>query len=51
MKRAFLIFSLVLMTALAGCSDDDNGNGGNTGGDGTGGNTGGSAATVFNLVA
>ncbi len=46
MKRAFLIFSLVLMTALVGCSDDDNGNG-NTGGE----DTGGSAAIAFNLVA
>ena len=51
MKRAFLIFSLVLMTALVGCSDDDNGNGGNTGGDDTGGATGGSAAITFNLAA
>lgn len=49
MKRALLIFSLVLATALAGCNNNDDPNdptpieetGGDTGGGETGGNTGG----------
>lgn len=59
MKRAFLIFSLVLMTALAGCNDDteeptapiEETGGGDTGGGDTGGDTGGSASTVFKFIA
>ena len=50
MKRVFLIFSLVLMTALAGCGNGD-GDDTPTGGGETGGETGGSAAIVFNLTA
>ena len=50
MKRALLIFSLILATGLAGCSDST-GNGGDTGGGATGGATGGSAAIVLNLLA
>ena len=61
MKRAFLIFSLVLATALAGCNSNDDPNdpapieetGGGTGGE-TGGETGGmdgSASTILNFIA
>ena len=61
MKRAFLIFSLVLATALAGCNSNDDPNdpapieetGGGTGGE-TGGETGGmdgSASTILNSIA
>ena len=49
MKRAFLIFSLVLMTALAGCGNGEEDT--PSGGGETGGDTGGSAAVVFNLAA
>ena len=48
MKRAFLILFLVLGAALAGCSDDDDGNGTPSGGSDTGGaNSGGSVSTFF----
>ncbi len=58
MKRAFLIFSLVLATALVGCDSSDDPNEPapieETGGDGTGGetggDTGGSAAFFLNLA-
>ena len=51
MKRALLIFSLILATGLAGCSDSGTDGGDNSGGSDTGGPTGGSAAIVFNLIA